>query len=79
MIVCPENRSSLGVADDGLLADLNRAIDGRRLKNKGGDVLEKTLDAALVRQDRAIAYPIIDGIPILLVDEGILLNQLSGS
>jgi Uncharacterized conserved protein len=32
------------------------------------------VDAALVREDGAVAYPIHDGIPLLLVDEALKLT-----
>jgi uncharacterized protein YbaR (Trm112 family) len=40
-------------------------------------VLETPLDGGLVRADGQVLYPIIDRIPVLLVDEGILLAQNS--
>jgi uncharacterized protein YbaR (Trm112 family) len=79
MVRCPENRSPLALADDALLARLNRAIVGRALKNRAGQTLGRSLDAALVREDHCVAYPVIDQIPILLVDEGIPLDQLRES
>jgi uncharacterized protein YbaR (Trm112 family) len=76
LLVCPETRQSLAVADDELVARLNRAIEARQLKNKVGQPLEKTLDGALVREDGRVVYPVQDGIPVMLVDDGILLEQL---
>jgi uncharacterized protein YbaR (Trm112 family) len=79
ILVCPETRTPLTLADAGLIAELNRAIAANRVRNRGGDALEKRLDGGLVREDRSQLYPIIDGIPILLIDEAIPLNQLSSS
>jgi uncharacterized protein len=76
MIRCPENRMPLALADDALVARLNRAIANGELKNRAGQTVARPLDAALVREDRKLLYPIIDQIPILLVDEGIMLDQL---
>jgi len=76
LLVCPETRQPLAVADASLLARLNAAIDGRQLKNKVGQTVEKRLDGALVREDGRVAYPVQDGIPVMLVDDGILLDQL---
>lgn len=76
ILVCPERRTALEVADQDLVAALNRAVSDGRLKNRAGDRVEKPLDGGLVRDDRAVVYPIIDGIPIMLIDEAIPLEQL---
>lgn len=76
ILVCPEHRTPLAVADERLLAALNRAVDKQRLKNRAGERVDKRLDGGLVRDDRAVVYPIIDGIPIMLIDEAIPLDQL---
>lgn len=76
MLCCPEDRSRLTAADAALLARLNAAVASGRLKNRAGQTIEKPLDGALVRVDGQVAYPIIDEIPILLVDEGIRVAEL---
>jgi uncharacterized protein YbaR (Trm112 family) len=76
MLVCPEDRTPLELADRDLLAAVNRAIASRQLRNKGGEAVAEPLDAGLVRKDRTLLYPIIDRIPILLLDAGIPLAQL---
>jgi uncharacterized protein YbaR (Trm112 family) len=78
ILVCPEHRTPLSIADDDLLAALNRAIAQGRLKNRAGERVEKRLDGGLVRDDREVVYPIIDGIPIMLIDEAIALEQFEG-
>jgi uncharacterized protein YbaR (Trm112 family) len=79
ILVCPESRTSLSLGDDRLMTQLNQRIGQRQLKNRAGDTLDKQLDGGLVREDRQMVYPIIDGIPILLVDEGIPLDQLEAT
>ena len=76
MLRCPEDHSRLTAADAALLARLNAAVASGRLKNRAGQTIEKPLDGALVRADGQVAYPIIDEIPILLVDEGIRLAEM---
>jgi uncharacterized protein YbaR (Trm112 family) len=75
VLVCPENRTPLTLAGDELVARLNRAVTEGRLTNKTGRKVEKPMDAGLVRADGAVLYPIVDEIPMLLVDEGIPLDQ----
>ena len=78
ILVCPKDRAPLSLADPPSLLRVNRAIAAGRVKNRGGLAVEEPLQAALVRKDRDVLYPIIDEIPVLLVDEGIALDQLDG-
>jgi uncharacterized protein YbaR (Trm112 family) len=75
MLICPETKSELSVAPGDLVAALNRAVDAGQLTNKVGRKVEKHLDGALVRADGAVVYPIVDEIPMMLIDEAIPLNQ----
>jgi uncharacterized protein YbaR (Trm112 family) len=68
---CPDDRSALAEADAATLAALNRAVEQGRLRNRGGEIVERKLDGGLVRSDGAYLYPIFDGIPVLIVEEGI--------
>jgi len=71
MLRCPEDQSKLSLADAALVSRLNSAIAAGQLKSRGGQKLEKHLDGALIRDDGRVIYPIVDQIPILLVDEAI--------
>jgi uncharacterized protein len=73
MLRCPEDQSRLSLADAATVAQLNSSIAAGQLKTRSGQPIEKQLDGALVRADGRIAYPIVDQIPILLVDEAIVL------
>jgi uncharacterized protein YbaR (Trm112 family) len=76
MVRCPETRAALKLAASPLIAALNARVARRELKNRAGDIVERPLDGGLLRQDAAVLYPIIDRIPVLLVDEAIPLEQL---
>lgn len=75
ILVCPENQSPFEMAGRELIARINRTISRGELKNKAGHKLEKQLDGGLLRADQRVLYPIVDEIPMLLVDEGIPLDQ----
>ncbi len=77
MLRCPENRSTLTLADSALVDQLNALVRAGRLVNRGGQTIAEPLDGALVREDQTVAYPIADDIPILLIDEGIMLDQVA--
>lgn len=76
ILACPDNRMSLAVADKALLDKVNEAIGQGRIASRGGRLIEQPLQEALVREDHVLIYPIIDGIPVLLPDEAILLGQV---
>lgn len=75
ILVCPETKQPLRVADEALLAELNAAIEGGSVSNRGGASVSDALVEALVREDGALLYPVRDDIPIMLVDESIPLPQ----
>jgi len=77
LLVCPENHTALREAEPALVERVNQAIQARRLKNRAGRVVEQAIQGGLVRQDGTLLYPIIDDIPVLLIEEAIPLEQLS--
>ena len=58
------------------LERLNALIAEAKISNRGDEVVADALEDALVTRDGKLAYPIRDGIPILLGEEGISLAQL---
>ncbi len=76
ILVCPENRTPLELAKPELMDRLNRAIPTGHVRNRAGQAVSQPLVGGLIREDRAMLYPIVDGIPSLLVDEAIPLEQL---
>lgn len=74
ILVCPETKQPVTEADADLLDRLNGAIREGSLVNRSGDPVREPLDGALVRGDRKVAYPVRDGIPIMLIDESIPLD-----
>jgi uncharacterized protein YbaR (Trm112 family) len=77
ILVCPENKTPVALADEDLINTINAAIARKGLKNRGGEPVEEKIDGGLVREDRAYLYPIRDDIPIMLIDEAIPLDQLA--
>jgi uncharacterized protein len=76
ILVCPVDHTPLGLADDQLVARLNRAIAAGLVKNQAGRPVEEPLGGGLLRADQSALYPIRDDIPILLADEAIPLAQI---
>lgn len=77
ILVCPESRQSVRPADGELLARVNRAIDSGTLQNRGGEVVREKLTEGLVREDDRVIYPVREDIPIMLIDEAIMVDSLS--
>jgi uncharacterized protein YbaR (Trm112 family) len=73
ILACPETKEAVALASDDVVARLNARIEKGELKNRGGEKVVDRIEAALVRHDGKVAYPVRDGIPIMLVEEGIAL------
>jgi uncharacterized protein YbaR (Trm112 family) len=80
LLVCPETHQDVTLATLEEIARLNEAIHAGQVKTVGGKEMAETVEAALIRIDRAIAYPIREGIPVMLVPEGLVISgiDLSG-
>jgi uncharacterized protein YbaR (Trm112 family) len=73
---CPVTHKGLNTANRDLLARVNAAIDAGGLANRDGTVLSQPLEEALVTDDEKLAYPVSNGIPVLLEGESISLEQV---
>jgi len=73
ILVCPETRQPVAIAEADALARLNEEIDAGRLRNRGGDTVAKRITEGLVREDGKVLYIVDDDIPVMLVEESIEL------
>ena len=71
LLCCPETRQGLRQADAPLLEKLNQQITAGSLLNRTGGRVSEKLTGGLIREDGKILYPVRNGIPVMLVDEGI--------
>ena len=76
ILCCPETRQSVTVADSVLVDKINGAVARGGLKNKGDKPVSEQMDGGLIRADQKILYPIREGIPVMLIEEGIPLDQV---
>ncbi len=76
IICCPVTRLPLQLLSAERLQALNRRIEEGGLVGRDGEQLTEPLTEALVTRDGKLAYPVRDGIPVLLEDCGIVLSQL---
>ena len=77
ILVCPESKQRLRVADAETLERLNRAVEEGYLRNQGGDRVKARLQGGLIREDGAVLYPVQDEIPVMLIDEAIRLDSMT--
>jgi uncharacterized protein YbaR (Trm112 family) len=73
---CPVTHKGLIVAGRDTLARVNAAIESGGISNRDGTVLSEPLDEALITDDEKLAYPVSNGIPVLLEGESISLEQV---
>lgn len=79
ILVCPESREPLRLAEPELVAQVNEAIAAGVVRNHEGEPVTEPIDGGLVRADGARVYPIRDEIPVLLIEEAIALPLPHGA
>ena len=75
ILCCPETKQEVSLIDSQTLDQLNAEIEKGELQNKAGHPVKEKLDGGLIRQDKKVVYPIREQIPIMLIEEGIILNK----
>ena len=76
ILVCPNDHSALVLADQKLVAGLNRAISAGQVTSCGGQPVGRPVEGGLICREEALLYPMIDNIPVLLADDAIPLGQI---
>lgn len=76
IICCPATHSPLRLMPEAKLARLNERIQAGSLRQRDDSLVTEPLTQALMTDDERLAYPIVDDIPVLLEDRGILIAQL---
>jgi uncharacterized protein YbaR (Trm112 family) len=77
ILVCPETKQPVRLADGALLSRVNEAIASGTMMNRGGQPVSEAVSEGLVREDGKILYPVRDDIPVMLIDEALPLDRLS--
>lgn len=74
ILACPETQQDLAMADEATVAKINAAVKQGKLVNRAGAKVAEAIDEGLIREDGEVLYPVRGQIPVLLVEEGILLK-----
>lgn len=77
ILCCPETKLPVMMADAVLIKKLNEAVARGGLMNAGKKPVAEQLQDGLVRTDLKILYPIRENIPVMLIEEGIPLDQIT--
>ncbi len=78
VLVCPEDRTPVRLATPEEITGLNTRIAEGSLKRRSGAPVTEPLDAVLIRVDGRVGYEVQDGIPLMLMEEGLALDPEVG-
>lgn len=73
ILVCPDDKTPVTLADAATLDALNARITAGGFKNRGGQPVTEPVTEGLVREDGRYLYPVRDDIPVMLIDEALPL------
>lgn len=76
LLVCPQTHQDVTLAAPDEIVRLNEAIRLGQVRTADGREVTQPVESALIRIDRAVAYPIRDGIPVMLVAEGLMISHV---
>lgn len=75
ILVCPVNHQPLRLLNESELSAFNQRIENQEVTNVSGKTVDSVCSGALIEEKSGRIYPIIDSIPVLLIDESILYTQ----
>lgn len=78
ILACPASRQPLALLDAAGMDALNKAIATGSVRRADDTAQSEPLREALLTRDRRTVYRVDDGIPVLLVEEGIATAQVDG-
>ncbi|MCY4149380.1 MAG: Trm112 family protein [Gammaproteobacteria bacterium] len=78
ILACPVTKLSLRLLSKSNLQILNQIISEGNLENAAGQRVDSPFSQALITQNNTMIYPVRDGIPIMLENQAIPVNQLEG-
>ena len=77
ILACPATRQPLAMLEARGLDVLNQAIRAGGVQRGDDSLQSEPLREALITRDRKRVYRIDDGIPVLLVEDGIATGQVA--
>lgn len=74
ILVCSVSGERLRLMAPDEVSSLNARIRAEELRNRGGELAPGPLDGGLAADDARIVYPIVNDLPYLLPEDGILFH-----
>ena len=75
ILCCPETKEDVALVTEDMVKKINAKIESGGVKNRGGQPVMEKIESGLLRKDGRILYPIRDDIPVMLIDEGLPMEQ----
>ena len=75
ILVCPDTKLNVDLAPAETIEKINLAIKENTVLNVDGQSVNDPLQDGLLREDDKIIYPVRDSIPVMLIGEGIPMEQ----
>ena len=76
LIQCPVTGQPLRPADAQTIARINAAIRNQQVRNSIDQLIKNEIDVALVNESSSLLYPVQNGVPWLMKDEAISLENI---
>lgn len=77
ILCCPSTKTPVRMASRNEIDALNRSIGSAGVMSVAGKPIATPLRDALITKDGKVIYRIDEGIPVMLIDEGISTLQLN--
>ena len=78
ILCCPATKQPVALLSAAQLAAFNRGVESRVVRCADGATVDQPLAAGLLTRDGRTVYRIDDGIPVMLVDQGVATGQIEG-
>ena len=75
ILVCPDTKLNVDLVKTETVEKINLAIKESIVLNVDGQSVKAPLQDGLLREDDKIIYPVRDSIPVMLIGEGIPMEQ----
>ena len=75
ILVCPDTKLNVDLAPAETVEKINLAIKENIVLNVDGQSVNDPLQDGLLREDDKIIYPVRESIPVMLIGEGIPMEQ----